>query len=136
MKKIVLKLSYVEILEEEREMLASVIVATSKYELCGPMLVEGMAPESSNSETMSAIALQAYPNPADHSVQIVVPQAEISKQHIVIRNMVGQIVYQCVLGDSELNVKVNTSQFSEGVYLLELRNDQTIIAQEKIIITH
>ncbi|MFT5818964.1 MAG: hypothetical protein ACI8ZM_000185 [Crocinitomix sp.] len=133
--KIALKLSNVEILEEEREIEQSVIVATYKYKLCGPIIDGGRAPSTDNNSTIG-IELTVFPNPADHTVQIIIPQAETGTQQITIRNMMGQIVYQRVLSDMELNCTINTSHFSEGVYLLELSNDDQIVAQEKVIIAH
>jgi hypothetical protein len=72
--------------------------------------------------------LSVYPNPAREEVNIAV-SGMINT--VKILNNMGQLVFNQVVNQADL--KINTSNFSKGVYYLEIQTDKGI-STEKLII--
>jgi hypothetical protein len=75
---------------------------------------------SSISEIMDSYAVQVYPNPARDLVTISVPKIN-EELNLSILDAYGKVVYQENLNDLN-EVKVKTSQFSSGIYTIQLKS--------------
>jgi hypothetical protein len=71
------------------------------------------------SEIMDSYAVQVYPNPARDLVTISVPKIN-EELNLSILDAYGKVVYQENLNDLN-EVKVKTSQFSSGIYTIQLK---------------
>lgn len=138
-KSILLKLSYVPILVEEREMEFSTSVSTTKFELCGPMFTDESEIENrvgSNNEEINASSIYVYPNPANHQIQVRIPNSKLISRAVVIRNMMGMIVYRETVGMDQTTLSINSSDYPDGVYFLELQSEDNKLSHKRIVITH
>jgi ELWxxDGT repeat protein len=92
---------------------------------------------SSGSSGFETTALEGnfsvYPNPANESATVVSPAAGKKIIHLTLFDMAGHTEYSSEL--SEFQVRMPTSGFPDGVYLLRIAmNDE--IAWQKIVIRH
>ena len=95
--------------------------------LC-PILAPALSVEELETET----AFNIYPNPSNELVTIQVDEL-IMNMEISVINALGQTVYT-EMATNNLTT-INTSLFSEGLYLVQLKsNDQ--ITTEKLVIQH
>jgi hypothetical protein len=66
-----------------------------------------------------------YPNPADSYINITLPESN-TKASFIIYNMLGKIIYQSPILNSE--TKVNIAHLQSGIYLTQIKlGDKTII---------
>jgi hypothetical protein len=72
--------------------------------------------------------LAVYPNPAKDFINI---SSVGFIKHVKIINNVGQLVFDQPVNESEL--KINTENFGQGVYLVEIITDQGIVSEKLII---
>ena len=70
-----------------------------------------------------------YPNPATSLVNITSSQ-EMTR--ITVINYVGQVVYQSELNDAN-SVKLNTSSFENGVYVIRIDSENGVVTKRVII---
>jgi hypothetical protein len=69
--------------------------------------------------------INLYPNPADSSINISLPESN-SEASLKIYNMLGKIIYQTQLLNSE--TRFNIAHFQSGMYLTQIKiGDKTII---------
>jgi hypothetical protein len=103
---------------------------TSVYSICGES-------EPSNEACagyvgipgIDASEIAIYPNPATSLVNITSSQEMI---RISVINYVGQIVYQSDL-NNETNLKLNTSSFENGVYVIRMDTENGVVTKRVII---
>lgn len=85
------------------------------------------------SEGSTLISL--FPNPADQTITVTVPQTLKEPLRIRIREQLGKIVSETFLWkDAEL-IQINTSALSNGLYTLELETEKGIWMQ-KVMVSH
>ncbi len=138
---IILKLTYVAIIEEERTMPGSVSVATITYDLCDERLFEedkAAQPTITYETTEMTVdnEIQVYPNPSNTVVNIKLPLNTESARTLIIRSMTGAIVHQQQIARSIIAVQVNTANFAEGVYSISVMNDKTIEKATRLVVRH
>lgn len=117
----------------------SVILNQTNLETAGQALVmrnnENHWKRASN--TALAILNQSYatisPNPANEQLNISLSQPLSTALNGALYNMAGQLVYQFKLSDT---YQVNTSTLISGNYILVLRQGDTILAAQQIIVAH
>ena len=74
-------------------------------------------------------ATEIYPNPTTDKVSVVSYAATINS--IEIYNINGQIVYN---KDVNANaIKINTTSFSDGVYLMNIKSNKTTITRKLVV---
>lgn len=95
-----------------------------------PDFSEALASLSVEENTAFAKAFLLSPNPASEQFQIQAVQSAGTVQ-VTIYDLIGKKL-QTVLMDEE-TISVNTSHFSKGIYLVELRSDQVVTTQKLII---
>jgi len=117
----------------------SVILNQTNLETAGQPLVmrnnENHWKRASN--TALPILNQSYatisPNPANEQLNISLSQPLSIALNGAIYNMAGQLVHQFKLSDT---YQVNTSTLIGGNYILVLRQGDTILAAQQIIVAH
>ena len=80
-------------------------------------------------EEVIDFSTEIYPNPTTEKVHVVSYAATINS--IEIYNISGQIVYS-----KEINanaIKINTTAFSSGTYLMNIKSDKTTISRKLIV---
>jgi hypothetical protein len=78
----------------------------------------------------------AYPNPADNLVAIDYSFATTKNASIVIYNLLGTAIEKMDVSGKTGTFKVNTSDYSEGLYFYSLLIDNKVISTRKLIIRH
>lgn len=69
-----------------------------------------------------------YPNPAPTNVRIQLPlEQEVHLQKVKIYNSLGQIVH------TTQETRIDTSQFSKGIYYIEVTTDQGVASKKLIV---
>lgn len=78
-----------------------------------------------------AQALRVYPNPATSTINFKYSFATTTKANVVIRNVIGKVVYQKELGNNlvgEKQFSFDISNLSSGIYMVELNaNDKKVV---------
>lgn len=78
----------------------------------------------------------AFPNPASSYISLRVSVPVSSKKNmIVIKDMLGGIVKEVKIVDSEDLIKINVGDLSEGIYFYSLLIDDKIFKTKKLIIS-
>jgi hypothetical protein len=80
----------------------------------------------------------AYPNPAGNvtSFSFSLPDVAVKEHRLIIRDMVGNIVYDEKLIDKTGTIKVNTAVLRDGVYFYSLMLEGQAYLTRKLIIKH
>ena len=88
--------------------------------------------------TGSNAIFNVYPQPAGDELKVFLYDNENKKFNIDIFNLLGKKVYQkeiSVNAESAVEEKINTAGFTQGAYIIRLRDDSGIIYDRIIIIT-
>lgn len=80
--------------------------------------------------TEIAPSFSAYPNPANTSVTV---QAHTTVSQIEITDMLGRVI--TTIAPTSSSTTINTETFAEGVYLLRVKNGNSVTTQ-KLSVTH
>lgn len=83
-------------------------------------------------------AFNIYPNPCNENVNIYLPHLNTPTIKGSIYNISGQLVFDdYFLMNSSRQISINTTKFSDGIYIVHLRStDYNWNCKEKIIIKH
>ncbi len=88
-------------------------------------------------ETKINPTLLLYPNPVDDKLQIVYSLLENTNEKVVkIVDMLGRVVHEDKFTNSTNTIELNTSQFNNGNYIVELYNGNELVLSKKFIIIH
>jgi hypothetical protein len=87
-------------------------------------------------ETVAADQIRIFPNPAKGRATLEI-NAEIGQGRVLIHNMNGQLVSHFDLGgiqtaNNQFNIPLEN--LSQGVYLVSISNEQTIINKQRLIV--
>jgi hypothetical protein len=80
--------------------------------------------------------LHLSPNPAAESVWINFEYANTADLNLVIYDFTGKLLSEYNLPDKTGSLEIPTSDLSDGLYLLEIRNGIDKIAVEKLMVQH
>jgi hypothetical protein len=78
------------------------------------------------------LEFEVYPSPARDEITVAMFNVQCSIFNVEIYNMLGEIIYSQHLTTS--NLKLHTSNWSDGIYLMKISSAQKTVTQ-KIIIT-
>ncbi|MCB2221217.1 MAG: T9SS type A sorting domain-containing protein [Bacteroidetes bacterium] len=79
----------------------------------------------------------AYPNPANKFVQLDYDLKKVSaNSHLVIYNLLGNVVKNIAIAEPMGSLKVNTSDLTEGIYFYSLLVNNESLTTHKLIIKH
>jgi len=80
---------------------------------------------------------EASPNPAREftNIPFEVP-ADAKNTQLVVRNLLGNIVYQQFLDVANQKIRIDTSGLSSGIYIYSLTVDNQTIASKRLMVTH
>ncbi len=79
-------------------------------------------------------SLKIYPNPARDNISIIAPLIMYSKSNLIILNVYGQVVYNCLINCQNSNIGLDVSALSKGVYFLLLKNENQVLSSRFEII--
>lgn len=82
--------------------------------------------------TDQQVAIQAYPNPFDHSTTIVVEGAEQGPLEFVLMDITGRIIKRQPMNGNRLQVYKN--DIPTGVYLYQIQSDQKLVGTGKLMV--
>jgi hypothetical protein len=74
--------------------------------------------------------IEVYPNPIINEINIVINDITNDKTSVNIYNTLGQLIISENIKSN--HKKINTSNLSNGVYIIELKNDNKIIGIKKV----
>ena len=90
--------------------------------------------ESRNRES-SLKTFTVYPNPAQEELFIDLQEFDAAEVQIAIANLYGQVVYQQKIESlANHTVAISLDNFSNGIYLVNLRAGNRIIKSEKLLV--
>jgi len=77
-----------------------------------------------------------FPNPADHSANIVLMGMANENINISINNILGQTIYanSVFVEENETVLQLNTSSFSAGVYVVSFTNSKGVVTAKKLVV--
>ncbi|MCD4789716.1 MAG: T9SS type A sorting domain-containing protein [Bacteroidales bacterium] len=78
----------------------------------------------------------AYPNPANSFTSLNYDMNGVKNARLVIYNFLGSVVKEIEITNSYGNLKVNTSDFDEGIYFYSLLINNKALKTQKLIINH
>ena len=78
----------------------------------------------------------AYPNPANSFTSLDYDMNGVKNARLVIYNFLGSVVKEIEITNSYGNLKVNTSDFDEGIYFYSLLINNEALKTQKLIIKH
>ncbi|WP_157505148.1 T9SS type A sorting domain-containing protein [Flavobacterium tegetincola] len=74
-----------------------------------------------------------YPNPASGTVQVQYDLG-VSNATVELYDLMGRLLSQKALADAQGTATLNISNYSAGVYIVAIRNENQILYQQKLII--
>ncbi len=77
--------------------------------------------------------MNIYPNPADNYLKINLENIKDNEVEVLVSNINGKLIYR----ENQISntvIKVNTSDFSSGMYFIQLQTKSEIIGQKKFVI--
>lgn len=80
----------------------------------------------------------AVPNPAGQStkVAIMLIETDAANASLVVRNMLGQIVYQQKLQEGQQTLELQLSNFGSGIYTYSLNANGKVLKTKRLVISH
>lgn len=75
------------------------------------------------------------PNPASNSVFVNLMQASMDTQ-VLIYTMSGELIASKLVSELTNKIEVNTSDFTNGVYFVQVANGNTLAQPQKLVIVH
>jgi hypothetical protein len=77
-----------------------------------------------------------YPNPASSEVNIQLPEAVSKPTPVELYDAYGRVVYQSIFKVGQKTIKVSTSTFANGIYMMQIITPQGGKAVRKIMVKH
>jgi hypothetical protein len=85
-------------------------------------------------EDLSASAVNIYPNPASNYFNITVDETIKTGMEVRIYNALGILVHASSMETSSM--KVNTSKFTDGLYMVKLKSDGKTVKTSRLTIAN
>lgn len=90
-----------------------------------------------SSEELLVTEATVYPNPADGSLTIHLPEGTNQNLHVSLYSQYGQEVNSAILAKGEHKIELDTKLLSKGMYILMLRaSTGRTLLNRKVLITH
>jgi len=88
---------------------------------------------SNNNLITSSKDIKVFPNPAKNQINISFEKTfDIKNGQIIMVNNLGQVVYKEDLKEQVMNLEIDVSQITSGVYYLQFWNEQELIETQNI----
>ncbi len=95
--------------------------------------IENTTIQSSSSRSKNTIFVEAVPNPASDHVVLKSRNLNLKNSEILFTNLEGKRMDVSINSRSNHELKVNTSQLSNGIYFIKIiETDQTFSLKVKI----
>lgn len=85
-------------------------------------------------EPVAEQAVTIFPNPASSSITVQIENVPANYK-ITIYNVIGKKVKESV-GIERDKTEMNVSDLENGIYFLQVENENAILRKEKIIVAH
>jgi predicted neuraminidase len=79
---------------------------------------------------------EVYPNPANTQVSLNYFLGEASQAVVSVSSTTGHVLYQEKVNTSTGTLHINTSNLSNGMYLLKVQSNNGAAAMKKLMILH
>ncbi|HZY83162.1 MAG TPA: T9SS type A sorting domain-containing protein [Cyclobacteriaceae bacterium] len=76
-----------------------------------------------------------HPNPADHNVNIELPQATATGVEVKVIDQLGRPVLQSAIGIGQRSTTIDTSSLAGAVYIVQL-NENGVYTARKLVVAH
>jgi hypothetical protein len=80
--------------------------------------------------------IYVYPNPANHEMNIELPAVVNKPTPVTLYDTYGRVVFQSGFKAGEKTMKISTSTFADGVYMMQLIAPQGTKVSRKIMVKH
>jgi hypothetical protein len=80
--------------------------------------------------------LFVYPNPANEAVYFDFPQTETNDLVIQVISLNGKMVYKDKIYKGVSRYELNTSDFKNGIYSIQIANKTKVLATKKLVVIH
>jgi hypothetical protein len=87
-------------------------------------------------KNISTLNLKLFPNPCDQTVQILRGNGAVGELNIKMYNIHQQEMYSTHLSPNEPGVGIPTDQLSNGVYFVNVDNENGKNQQLKLLVKH
>ncbi|MDH5599189.1 MAG: T9SS type A sorting domain-containing protein, partial [Cyclobacteriaceae bacterium] len=77
-----------------------------------------------------------YPNPTNHSANLIFPVNVSEKHTIRMFNNFGQQVWTNQMSVGERQITIPTTDFASGVYLIQIENSAGIVKRDRLVVSH
>ena len=94
-------------------------------------ILAGQTTATGVNENSFASSINLFPNPASNQFTIALPNA-IEKVEVTIADITGKIIYTTLTTDTQ-NVEVNTADFAEGIYVVQIQSAD-FIGTKKLVV--
>jgi Secretion system C-terminal sorting domain len=94
-----------------------------------PTVITGVEKDSFSDQ------VDAYPNPADQELTILLPVPALKSSVITLADQLGKAVHTSSFSIGEKSKTISTRELADGIYFLRIETDGKIINQ-KIVIAH
>ena len=84
--------------------------------------------------TATAYFGKAYPNPANNAINLNYKIEEGQNATLAIYNLMGQLIEKVDLSSDKTTVTLNTNNFIQGLYFINISLDNRIISNDKVVI--
>jgi hypothetical protein len=75
--------------------------------------------------------LQLFPNPTENTINLKLPNQQI--QEIVVFDLQGRVIFQEHTNGASSNSQIDVSDFSNGIYIIQVKSSQGIVSSSKFI---
>lgn len=77
--------------------------------------------------------LNLFPNPSDDKVNIEIVCEGVPSGSIIIRDLLGRLVYTCVIGAFNTELLLDVSKWQSGIYIVTFYNEKENITRKLVI---
>lgn len=104
----------------------------------GSLYIEGCVQDIRGLRLFKPISITVSPNPSSDFAEIIINSQEVGKHFVDIYSTDGKVLNNFELNNFDLNnmqsIKLNTNQFTQGIYQIVVRSPWNILTERLLII--
>ncbi len=87
-------------------------------------------------DPMTAASTEAYPNPADREINVQLADATETQLPVKVFNQIGVLVATSKVGAGESSIKLDTSDYPDGFYNIQIETGEGKIVNRRVVVKH